>query len=241
MVAILDPNQAVESRYVEYAVEFTDGRVFSGIVADETSTSLTLIGPEEKRQSILRSDIESLRSTGRSLMPEGLEKDLSQQDLADIIAFVGKSEPPHQFPCNSPSIVRAAPDGTFTLAAAHARIYGPRLLFEIKHQNLGWWLTPNDRGEWTLESPAAGKYHVRLDYACADSDAGNVFLLRIAGQELRGKVAGTGTWDDYQQIDIGEIDLPAGSCEARMEVATHTYGALFDLRTIVLVPAKPSP
>jgi hypothetical protein len=67
-----------------------------------------------------------------------------------------------------------------------------------------------------------------------------VFLLRIAGQELRGKVAGTGTWDDYQQIDIGEVDLPAGSSDARMEAAGRTHDALFDLRTIVLAPAKPS-
>jgi hypothetical protein len=37
---------------------------------------------------LLRSEIESLESTGRSLMPEGLEKDLSRQDLADLIAFL---------------------------------------------------------------------------------------------------------------------------------------------------------
>jgi hypothetical protein len=166
-----------------------------------------------------------------------LEKDLTQQDLADIIAYVGKSEPPRQFPGNAPAVVRAAPDGTIALSAAQARIYGPRLLFEIKHQNLGWWITPNDRGEWTFESSAAGKYRLRLDYACADNSAGNVFLLRIAGQELRGKVAGTGTWDDYQQIDIGEVDLPAGSCEGVAQAAGPTHEALFDLRTIVLVPA----
>jgi putative heme-binding domain-containing protein len=240
LIAILDPNQAVESRYVEYAAELTDGRVFSGIVADETSTSLTLIGPEEKRQSILRSDLESLRSTGRSLMPEGLEKDLTQQDLADIIAFVGKSQPPRQFPGNAPAIVHAAADGTIALSATQARIYGPRLIFELKHQNLGWWATPNDRGEWTFESPAAGKYRIRLDYACTDSAAGNVFLLKIAGQEVHGKIASTGTWDDYQQVEIGELELPGGSCEAVMQSADHIHEALFDLRTIMLVPVKPS-
>ena len=37
---------------------------------------------------VLRSTIDRLISTGASLMPEGLEKDLSKQDLADVIAFI---------------------------------------------------------------------------------------------------------------------------------------------------------
>ena len=237
LVAILDPNQAVENRYMEYAVTLADGRVFSGIVAEESSNALTLVGPEAKRQSILRGDIESLQNTRRSLMPEGLEKDLKQQDLADIIAYLGKSEPPRQFTGNSPAVVKAGSDGTLKLSAAEARIYGPRLIFEIKHQNLGWWIRPEDRAEWTCET-AAGKYHVRLDYACTNSAAGNEFVLKIAGHELRGKVAATGTWDDFQQIEIGEVELPAGSCEVSMQSAGPIREALFDLRTIVLTPGR---
>ena len=37
---------------------------------------------------MLRSNIESLTSSGKSLMPEGLEKELTPQQLADVIAFV---------------------------------------------------------------------------------------------------------------------------------------------------------
>ena len=43
------------------------------------------MGAEAKSESILRSDIEELRSTGKSLMPDGVEKDFSHQDLADVI------------------------------------------------------------------------------------------------------------------------------------------------------------
>ena len=35
-----------------------------------------------------RRDIESLRGTGRSLMPEGFEEVLAPADLADLIAFL---------------------------------------------------------------------------------------------------------------------------------------------------------
>jgi len=89
LVAILDPNQAVEARYVNYNAALKDGRELSGVVAEETSNSLTLrwAGGEE---TILRADLERLTSSGLSLMPEGFEKALSAQDLADVIAFLKK-------------------------------------------------------------------------------------------------------------------------------------------------------
>jgi putative heme-binding domain-containing protein len=59
-----------------------------GLLSTETGSSLTMVGAEAKTESILRTDIEELRSTGKSLMPDGLEKDLSHQDLADVIEYV---------------------------------------------------------------------------------------------------------------------------------------------------------
>ena len=58
----------------------------------ETGSSVTLLGPDGKRQTILRSDLEDLRSTGKSLMPDGLEQGLTPQDMADLIAFVLSAE-----------------------------------------------------------------------------------------------------------------------------------------------------
>jgi hypothetical protein len=44
--------------------------------------------PENKTQLILRQDIEELKSNGISLMPEGLEKNISIEQMADLISFV---------------------------------------------------------------------------------------------------------------------------------------------------------
>ena len=54
----------------------------------ETGSSVTLLAAEGKSESVLRTEIEELRSTGKSLMPDGLEKDMSHQDLADVIEYV---------------------------------------------------------------------------------------------------------------------------------------------------------
>jgi putative membrane-bound dehydrogenase-like protein len=88
LTEILAPNKNVDARYIEYMAVTKAGRVFTGILANETATSITLKGQEAKEQVLLRSELEELKSTGKSLMPEGLEKDLSRQDLADLIAFL---------------------------------------------------------------------------------------------------------------------------------------------------------
>jgi putative membrane-bound dehydrogenase-like protein len=88
LTAILDPNRAVEARYINYQAVTKAGLTYAGILASETSTSITLVAADGKKHQLLRNELDELASTGKSMMPEGLEKDLSPQDLADIIAHV---------------------------------------------------------------------------------------------------------------------------------------------------------
>jgi putative membrane-bound dehydrogenase-like protein len=88
MTAILDPNREVDTRFLSYTAMLNDGRVLTGIVASESANGLTLRQADGKEDSILRADIESLKSSGQSLMPEGMEKQIDKQALADLIAFL---------------------------------------------------------------------------------------------------------------------------------------------------------
>ena len=88
LVAILDPNREAQPNFNVYTVVTEQGRVFSGIVAAESAGSVTLKRAEGKQDVMLRSSIDQMISTGLSLMPVGLEKDLKRQDIADVIAFV---------------------------------------------------------------------------------------------------------------------------------------------------------
>jgi putative heme-binding domain-containing protein len=88
LIDILNPNQAIDNNYVSYVVAMSDGNVHTGLIAAETSSSVTLRQPENKTLTLLRADIDSLRSSGVSLMPEGFEKHLTHQQLADLIGFV---------------------------------------------------------------------------------------------------------------------------------------------------------
>jgi putative heme-binding domain-containing protein len=88
LTAILDVNRSVEPRYRSCTVLLRDGRLQTGLVVEETATSLTLATADGRQHPLLRRDIEDLVLTGLSFMPEGLERDLSDQDLADVVAFV---------------------------------------------------------------------------------------------------------------------------------------------------------
>ncbi|MBI3877496.1 MAG: HEAT repeat domain-containing protein, partial [Verrucomicrobia bacterium] len=88
LIAILDPNAVIEPRFTAYLVETKDGRSLSGVISGETATSLTVVQPGGLRETVLRTDIASLRASELSLMPEGLEQAITMQEMADLIAFI---------------------------------------------------------------------------------------------------------------------------------------------------------
>lgn len=88
LLSILDPNRAVDNNYFGYTVITQDGRVLSGIITAETASSITLKQPEGKVEVVLRTDIDELKGSGLSLMPVGLEKNITIEQMADLITFL---------------------------------------------------------------------------------------------------------------------------------------------------------
>jgi putative membrane-bound dehydrogenase-like protein len=85
---ILDPNREVAPDFATLSVATRNGRVTSGLLAEETATTVKLRRAEGLEETLLRSEIEELRSTGRSLMTEGFEQQITPQEMADLIAFL---------------------------------------------------------------------------------------------------------------------------------------------------------
>jgi putative membrane-bound dehydrogenase-like protein len=88
LVDILDPSREIDSRYVNYVVTTKTGRVLSGLIAVETASSITLRRAERAEDTVLRTQIEEVHNTGKSIMPDGLEVQLMKQDLADLIGYL---------------------------------------------------------------------------------------------------------------------------------------------------------
>jgi putative membrane-bound dehydrogenase-like protein len=85
---ILDPNKEVRPDYVAYTVETRDDETAIGLIANETSTAVTVRQAYGKETVVPRANIKRMQSQGQSLMPEGLEAGLGPQDLADLLNFI---------------------------------------------------------------------------------------------------------------------------------------------------------
>lgn len=85
---ILDPNRAVDQRYAEYVAVTNDGIVKNGVLVEETGNAITLRGQQAEQTTLLRSQLESLTSSGKSLMPEGLENQITPDEMSDLLSFL---------------------------------------------------------------------------------------------------------------------------------------------------------
>jgi len=85
---ILDPNQKLEPKYTAYQIRTDDGLVFQGLMVSETPDAVVLRLAEGKEQTVARQEIEEMIANGKSLMPEGVEKDVSIQQMADLMEYL---------------------------------------------------------------------------------------------------------------------------------------------------------
>ena len=85
---VLDPGASVGRDYQLTNVATTDGRLLSGIVREQTPDALVLQTPND-RLVIPREDVEELKPSGESMMPEGLFEKLSDGEFVDLVRYLG--------------------------------------------------------------------------------------------------------------------------------------------------------
>jgi putative membrane-bound dehydrogenase-like protein len=99
LLHILVPDHEITQGYGSYTVATRDGRVLTGLIASETPTSILLRQPLGKEDTILREEIDELSASTQSLMPQGLEKNISRKEFADLLGYLkGEGEPARESP-----------------------------------------------------------------------------------------------------------------------------------------------
>ena len=241
LTAVLDPNRAVETKYLTFTAITKAGVTHTGLMATETAGSLTLRAAEGKEITLLRSEIDELQSNAKSLMPEGLERDLKPADAAALVAYIRLNVPlpaMKKFAGNEPRVLAADSSGKFVLTPYTAEIYGPTIVIEDSHKNLGWWSSADDIVVWTINVPKPGKYSVSWLYACEPSAAGSRVIVDAAGKSLVHRVDKTNSWDDYQTQTLGDLELPAGQVRVTLKPASRPLPALADVKSVTLSPRE---
>lgn len=92
LLHIIVPEFEIMPIYAAYNIETKDGQSLSGLLASETSATVTLRQALGIEQSVPRANIASISPSHLSLMPQELEKTMSKQDLADLIGFLKGGE-----------------------------------------------------------------------------------------------------------------------------------------------------
>ncbi len=85
---ILDPNRICEPRFMAYQVDTKDGRIVAGIVAAESSDSVTLKLAGGVTEAVPRSNIKAMKCLDQSLMPVGVEATITKEQMSDLMAFL---------------------------------------------------------------------------------------------------------------------------------------------------------
>ena len=91
---VFDPSLVIGASYQARTMITADGRVLTGLLAEDNEERIVLKMQGGKLETIPRDEVEEMRISRLSLMPEGLEKQLEPQQLADLFAFLVLDLPP---------------------------------------------------------------------------------------------------------------------------------------------------
>ena len=88
LVDIIMPSKSIEQGYETYVVELTSGDIVDGIMSAQTPATITLRQEQGRETVIARQDIKTMRVSKVSMMPEGLERQISVDQMADLLTFL---------------------------------------------------------------------------------------------------------------------------------------------------------
>jgi putative heme-binding domain-containing protein len=194
---ILDPSGVITAGYTAYLVSTADRELYTGTLAEETATSVTLRRAKGEIDLILRRDIAEMRALTVSLMPAGLEETMSVQDMADLLGFLRSASGPLTVPGvilfdDGPEFVAALTNGAGTAELCSEQPYSGTECLRI---------TPLQR-----HSPNITGWNYRIvENPIADDDqqAESFRYLRLAwkadGDGVMIELAADGHWPPAQE------------------------------------------
>ncbi|TXT22410.1 MAG: membrane-bound dehydrogenase, partial [Planctomycetota bacterium] len=90
LISLVDPSVVIRKEFLTHIIQTRDGRVLNGLVVERTDAGLTIANAKNERVTIALADIEELRESPVSLMPDDLYRQLKPQELCDLFAYLAK-------------------------------------------------------------------------------------------------------------------------------------------------------
>lgn len=83
---IVDPSSEIRPQFISHVAVTSDGRLITGLLAESNAEAITLLDAKNQRTVLSRADVEELRESTVSLMPEKLLDAMTDQQIRDLLA-----------------------------------------------------------------------------------------------------------------------------------------------------------
>ena len=82
------PSSTIVRDFEPYQIITNDGRILTGLITRQTTDSVTIQQQTGDPITLARKDIDEMAAGTVSIMPNGLDKALTESELADVIAYL---------------------------------------------------------------------------------------------------------------------------------------------------------
>jgi putative membrane-bound dehydrogenase-like protein len=93
LLSVVNPSAEIREGFENYIVRTADGRTLTGLIVDQDSNVIVLRGADGQNVSLARDDVEDLRASRQSLMPDGQLNAMSEQQIRDLFAYLRSTQP----------------------------------------------------------------------------------------------------------------------------------------------------
>lgn len=93
LLNVVNPSIEIREGFENFIVFTEDGRTLSGFIEEQDNRVVVLKGADGQRLIIRRADIDEMQAIKRSIMPEGILKPLSDQQIRDLFAYLRATQP----------------------------------------------------------------------------------------------------------------------------------------------------
>ncbi len=228
LLAIVDPDQALEDKYALVSAEVRDGSTIGGIATSESATSVSILGPGGVSTTVPRTDLKSFKNLGISLMPRGLEAALNPQQMADLLVYLQQA--------GNSSGIQPDENGSIRLTSQVGVPQGAGIKFDPRARALSQ-ITMEDTVTWKVESIPAGNYAIFFRSGLANNGVTPhlPFELQIDGKAIRNTVD-AGSITNLRSRQFGEFRTTESLKNVEIVFRHHFPKGRVAIGEIVFIP-----
>jgi putative heme-binding domain-containing protein len=126
---IVEPSRAINPDYLTHTLSLVDGQILTGVVSSDNQ-QLVVADAQGETRRVQPADVEQMKATDKSVMPDGLMDKLSDMERRDLLTYL--LTPPPTMPMDSP--LQAPP--VRTRAEVAAVLQGSQVPEQFKPLNL---------------------------------------------------------------------------------------------------------